>query len=347
MTSIGRLLAGSSLAILSVPAAAQTSSVATNPYVFADDFETATTQDWGLTNAYFAAAGECGNASRSLALNDGPGTCSFNAAFPGWYSATAQQPVQYHPTKRMEVDFNYRYLLPGQHAELNLRAQGPYYDGYFMLEWFSPIAGDDQWHHRSLLHQHFGAPNENPAGTSFHPWFFSFDDFPAPQGQGGAFLDDLVIRPEGAGAAFCDGAACPCGNDDTSPIARGCKNSTGRGAWLHAYGDTSLATDELEVVAYDLPQHKPVLLFSGTTQLNGGAGQPFGDGLRCVGGALSRIDLTTTGGAGERTWIGTLQGEGWTSGQTIQLQAYYRDGATGPCGTGFNTTNGYSFVVTP
>ena len=83
-------------------------------------------------------------------------TCSFNAAFPGWYSATAQQPVQYHPTKRMEVDFNYRYLLPGQHAELNLRAQGPYYDGYFMLEWFSPIAGDDQWHH------HADGPTDKP-----------------------------------------------------------------------------------------------------------------------------------------------------------------------------------------
>jgi len=333
------------IAALAAPAAAQTSEVPGNTHIFSEDFEGPGPIEWGLDSCYVAGAGECGNPSRAIVINDGPGTCTFGSFLPGNAGAQAINGVGFHPTVEMEVHFDYRFLLPSGYLALSL--SGAYYDGYINLKYLPLSLGDDTWQHESFVYHHVGWEPDNPAGSGGFPWLQYFDNSSPPTSvPGGVHLDNLLIRPEGAGTAFCDGVACPCGNDDTTPIARGCKNSTGRGAWLHAYGETSVTSDELRVVTYDLPLHRTLVLFGGTAQVNGGAGQPFGDGLRCVGGALTRIALQTSGGLGEFTWAGLAQDQGWAGGQTVRLQVYYRD-TTGPCGTGFNTTNGYSFVVTP
>jgi len=128
----------------------------------------------------------------------------------------------------------------------------------------------------------------------------------------------------------------------------GCKNSTGESAWLHGYGDTSLIADEIEFVSAGLVPGQAALLFQGSTKIAGGNGQPFGNGLRCVGGTVQRLGVRIPDSAGTATWDHLIARAGWTPGQTGLLQVYYRDTAGGPCGNQvFNTTNGYELTLTP
>ena len=86
---------------------------------------------------------------------------------------------------------------------------------------------------------------------------------------------------------------------------------------------------------------QPALLFVGDNAINGGDGQPFGDGLRCAGGNVVRLGVQVPDGGGDASWGPGLGGSGgWQSGDTRRFQAWYRDPVGGPCGTGFSLTNG-------
>ncbi len=87
---------------------------------------------------------------------------------------------------------------------------------------------------------------------------------------------------------------------------------------------------------------QPALLFVGVNAINGGDGIPFGDGLRCVGGGVVRLGAQTPGGNGDANWgPGLGPTGGWTAGDVRRFQTWYRDPApAGPCGSGFNLTNG-------
>ena len=86
-----------------------------------------------------------------------------------------------------------------------------------------------------------------------------------------------------------------------------------------------------------------MVFFQGDNAVNGGAGNPFGDGLRCAGGNVVRLNAPTmsdAAGSADTTGITISVTGGVSSGDTRRYQGWYRDPG-GPCGSGFNLTNGY------
>lgn len=143
------------------------------------------------------------------------------------------------------------------------------------------------------------------------------------------------------GTPFCSGSVssnCPCGNSGTA--STGCANSTGLGAQLEGEGSTGVSNDDAAFHCHGLPAGVSAVLFQGTLQLGAGLGLPFRDGLRCVGGAVQRLGLSTADVNGEAEWGPGLASQGaWVPTQTLQFQVWYRDPA-GPCSLGSNFSNG-------
>ena len=144
---------------------------------------------------------------------------------------------------------------------------------------------------------------------------------------------------------FCNGTGvdnggvdCPCGN--TVPSApSGCANSTGSGASLQANGNALVSNDTVILTATGIPVGKAAYFLFGTTMI---AGNPFGDGVRCLGQfrRLSKVSSST----GHDTFpppnsLPISQQLGIVAGDTTLFQVIYRD-ATGPCHNGSNATNG-------
>ena len=144
------------------------------------------------------------------------------------------------------------------------------------------------------------------------------------------------------GASFCDcaGNNSPCNNP--AGAGEGCANSTGSGAKLSATGSANALTDDITFLGSGLAPSKPTLLFYGTSQQNGGLGSPFGDGLRCAGGAIQRLNVVFSSPTGESTWGPGLNAGLWSAGDTRQFQIWYRDPQGSPCGSGFNFSNAWT-----
>lgn len=164
-----------------------------------------------------------------------------------------------------------------------------------------------------------------------------------------AVVDEIEIRSAPAGSQFCygdgSGAACPCNN--YTLLTGGCTNSSGEGALAYAYGSTSLSEDTLEFGASLMPAGVPALLFSSGSSAAGGAGLPFGDGIRCLNGPFKRLGVEFVQADGRVNWAADqlLSSTGIDAGSTAYFQVWYRDPA-GPCGGGFNLSNGYRVDVT-
>ncbi|MBL8858831.1 MAG: PQQ-binding-like beta-propeller repeat protein [Planctomycetes bacterium] len=153
----------------------------------------------------------------------------------------------------------------------------------------------------------------------------------------------------GESAAF--GAACPCANTD---LLGGCANSTQVGAYLGGSGSASVTADDLTLSIFNLPPNSFGRLFMGTSM----APVAFGDGRLAVNGSgqgLVRFPVLNSGqdgrldyGPGLRAFAATNFGPGsqFTAGSIRSFQAYYRDNS-GPCGSGFNTTNAWRVSLTP
>ncbi|MFT5152371.1 MAG: hypothetical protein ACI841_002369, partial [Planctomycetota bacterium] len=94
----------------------------------------------------------------------------------------------------------------------------------------------------------------------------------------GDFSDTASIRIVSEPTSYCFGteALCPCDND--AGPAEGCLNSTGAGAVIDSIGSTSTTSDDLVLVATQVPafQFGVFVVGGGTNNI------PFGDGLRCV-----------------------------------------------------------------
>ncbi len=151
---------------------------------------------------------------------------------------------------------------------------------------------------------------------------------------------------EGVGLVYCTGASgfCPCSNPGT--IETGCMNSTGLGAGLEGEGTDGVLNDDLAFTAFQVRPGATAVLFQGTTDAGGGLGVPFGDGLVCVGGSAVRLGARQADGSGLCSWGPGLATPGqWTAGQTRYFQVRYRN-VTGPCGSGFNYTNGLMVTFT-
>jgi glucose/arabinose dehydrogenase len=153
-------------------------------------------------------------------------------------------------------------------------------------------------------------------------------------------------------ATFCPGdgtgAPCPCGNSGTG--GNGCANSViSTGAGLTFTGIPSVSADTFSLEGGGMPNDS-ALYFQGTTQVNGGLGVAFGDGLRCAGGTITRLGVRTNtlngstypGGVGPSI---SVRG-GITSGPTTRTyQVWYRNAAPGFCTPSTsNLSNGLSVV---
>jgi hypothetical protein len=168
--------------------------------------------------------------------------------------------------------------------------------------------------------------------------------------RGGVPFDELlVVRARPASIAFCagDGAegACPCGHASPNAAPAGCANSLGSGAELAARGVASLASDTLEPTASRMPASAPCVLLQGDLRQ---PAAPFGDGLRCITGALRRL-YTTTASAGAASFPGpgepTLSARAAATGDVLMpgttrvYQVHYRNAAAFCPPETFNVTN--------
>ncbi|MFT7484489.1 MAG: hypothetical protein ACI9F9_000329 [Candidatus Paceibacteria bacterium] len=167
----------------------------------------------------------------------------------------------------------------------------------------------------------------------------------------------LVVRAgEYIGTRFCFGAAgamnCPCGNPNDGSVAggeAGCANGTNSGGGtLSAVGSTSVTSANLSLVASGLVPSSTGLFFQGTQQVNGGLGQVFGDGLRCVSGPVKRLQIVASSATGtSATTVDIAVAGVVNAGETRDYQLWYRDAAGTLCGSGFNLTNGLELTWTP
>jgi hypothetical protein len=164
-------------------------------------------------------------------------------------------------------------------------------------------------------------------------------------------IDNLVVRySANPGTAFCGGGGavtqCPCGNFGTS--ATGCANGTGLGAQLIGSGEVSVSADTFGLSATNLIASQPGLYFQGNNAINGGDGIQFGDGLRCAGGGVIRLQVRFADSSGWSATTAAIAFEGGVSaGDTKRYQLWYRDPLSTICGTGFNLSNGYEVVWQP
>lgn len=153
----------------------------------------------------------------------------------------------------------------------------------------------------------------------------------------------LVVKGIGGpGTPLCfgdgGGTACPCGNPGGG--SEGCSNSTGNGGILAASGHDSVALGDLVLEASNALPGQPGLFFQGDNSINGGTGIPFGDGLRCCGGNVVRLQVVVPDANGNAaTSVNISAGGGVSAGDTRCYQYWYRDPSGSPCGAGFNLSN--------
>jgi hypothetical protein len=178
-------------------------------------------------------------------------------------------------------------------------------------------------------------------------WVYGEPGFFYPADVWSMGIDNARITSE-LGVVFCagdgSGTACPCGN--VGAPRHGCANSVGGGAFLDASGSASVAADDLVLVASGLPATTPALFYQGTQEVNGGAGAVFGDGLRCVGGTIVRLGIRTASGGVATIGPGLAAQGGWSAGLSFDFQCWYRN-VSGPCGSGFNLSNGRAITFAP
>ncbi len=157
-------------------------------------------------------------------------------------------------------------------------------------------------------------------------------------------------------AAFCSGdgsaSGCPCANVGLS--GHGCENSLGTGGGLLvASGTPSVSADTLELDGSAMSASGSVLYFQGTVAVNGAQGVTFGDGLRCVGGSVTRLGTRQNSGgtSGYGAPLGdtpiSVKGLVPISGGTRYYQAWYRNSGAFCTSSTFNLTNGVAVTWIP
>lgn len=118
---------------------------------------------------------------------------------------------------------------------------------------------------------------------------------------GGEIRGQILEVPNQATFCYGDGsaAACPCANFSAVGDNEGCLHLPGIGGRLVGYVDMgstspSIANDRLVLHALRLPAQTFILFFQGTAPMAGGAGVPFGNGLLCITGTLTRLPIKPT-----------------------------------------------------
>ena len=145
--------------------------------------------------------------------------------------------------------------------------------------------------------------------------------------------------------------ACPCANSGAA--GRGCANSAhAAGAQLTTLGATN--PDTLVLASSGELATSLSIFLQGDRAITA---VPFGDGLRCVAGALKRLyaknamlgNISAPGAGDTSVHLRSLAlGDALVSGSTRYYQVYYRDAdpsfCPAPSGSTFNITNGVAVV---
>ena len=155
----------------------------------------------------------------------------------------------------------------------------------------------------------------------------------------------------GPGTAVCfgdgSGAPCGCSNEAAPGSGSGCLNSLGVGGVLSASGSADTTSDSLGLSVSGV-RSQPGLFFQGNNTIAGGAGATFGDGLRCCGQSVVRLEIVNPSGpepaTADLTVTVTSQGPAGTvnPGDKKCYQYWYRDPGGSPCGSNFNFSNAVS-----
>lgn len=178
-------------------------------------------------------------------------------------------------------------------------------------------------------------------------------------------FDFTTAPPSGALAVFdvvsdiklvCRGTVCPCGNDNAKG---GCDNSATvypefRSGLMDACGSTSVASDDLTLSVWGLPQNTFGLMIMGTP---GAAPAIVGDGLICLDPVqgIFRFPTRSIGSEGsinEGPGLAAYAAANLPAAAAIQagssftFQFWYRD-AGGPCQAGSNVSNGVEVLFRP
>lgn len=125
-------------------------------------------------------------------------------------------------------------------------------------------------------------------------------------------------------------------------------NSSGGNATMNAGGETSLVTNNFEVLVDGLPANKPVVLFYGFAQ----AEVPFGAGIRCIAPPFYRVaKIPSSGPTGsisvplDFTLPKLSSGPGQIlAGAPVYFQAWFRDPGTP---SGFNSSDAMCVTFAP
>ncbi|MDP6539455.1 MAG: hypothetical protein QF903_12765 [Planctomycetota bacterium] len=171
-------------------------------------------------------------------------------------------------------------------------------------------------------------------------------NWPGGPGNSGNFEITTDAAPPGAGYCFCDQTS-PCGN--SGAVGNGCGNgSNPAGANLTASGFPSVAADTISLEGGGAVPGQPGLFFQGDNAVNNGMGVFFGDGLRCAGMNVVRLQVVAADGNGDSQTSAAIAASGGVSaGDRRHYQLWYRDPAGSPCGTTFNLTNGLTLDWLP
>jgi hypothetical protein len=152
-------------------------------------------------------------------------------------------------------------------------------------------------------------------------------------------IDDFAGPFCGANSAP---VACPCGNTAGGADVEGCASSLGYGARLRRTGVGSIASDSIVLLGTQMP-NSSALYFQGTSVQSA----VFGDGLRCVGGQVTRLKIqTNSGGASSYPSSGdapiSVQGAVPPAGGMRHYQIWYRNAAPFCTSASFNLSNAVS-----
>lgn len=167
---------------------------------------------------------------------------------------------------------------------------------------------------------------------------------------GGELRGQILQAPPPVLYCFGDGTGspCPCGND--GPAGGGCLNSFGTGGRLTATGFSSIHCDTLNLTGTMMTPQSTAVFIQGTAPISPIV---FGDGLRCLGGILTRLAVTTNvSGSSHVPAAGTASISvlgGITMPGTYHYQTYYRDPTPEfcmPAGT-YNITNAVRVIWMP
>jgi len=291
----------------------------------------------------------------ALTLNGMPG--SLNGSITGWiitldlrntpgltpFTLVADGDGTYDPPTIAYDRFGYGIRIT------NASSVWPYRSG--------PIAaGDDivygagvRWSFNAVDYAQASGGAFQSGYMAIYPGNFCVDYFPYAFGPHLRLFADACGALAGETLCVGDGSgtACPCGNTSPSANREGCRHSINgvNGARLEGLGTPSLSQDTFFLRAQRLPPTTTALFFQGTSAVAGGSGAAFGDGLRCVGGTVTRLATKQASNSQAEYPVSPEQPISVLGGVTTPgsrfYQVWYRNSANFCTPATFNLSNGW------